>query len=195
MVPARACVFMVFAALAGANTSCTELEFADRPPRVTVVASVTGTDCDANDTALLTIGRFVAHDGYETTESVVHEYANGDETTAITCSMVPKDDGYAVVADVQVVGPDSSRFVMKAQLVADAEPHPVTTSFNAHALYYLPRNCILTYATPQQTVAPGTVWAHVSCPNSPSADATKRINGKPVICDIDTTFRFEDCAR
>jgi len=62
---------------------------------------------------------------------------------------------------------------------------------------YAASDCTLTYSyngTPNVGgIAPGRVWAHVSCPDATNGAVTVDQNGDPATCDVEADFVFENC--
>jgi hypothetical protein len=62
---------------------------------------------------------------------------------------------------------------------------------------YAAQDCTLTYSYNGTAniggIAPGRLWAHVSCPDATNGAITVDANGDPATCDVEADVIFENC--
>lgn len=111
-------------------------------------------------------------------------------TVSVTCSVVPRDDGFDVAATAQLGGAGKASGLMKItgffKPGQDTEPVDVITSRDGRA--YKQANCKASFVGTSQTVAAGRVWAEVECANSEYEQGQR-------VCTTKAQFRFENCGQ
>lgn len=166
--------------------------------RVTLTSSLSpgpeGKNCDRSESPYVTVGSFGDSSTSEPS-SIEAGGVQGDWTVTVTCSVKPKGNGFDVRAEMQAVAHLGAEFRIQGFFVPNDQPQPgVTVALTGgNDRYVGGSSCVARYASDRHTVAPGTVWAEVTCPTATSATKNKRFEGKPIICDLMATFRFEEC--
>jgi hypothetical protein len=117
------------------------------------------------------------------------ETALGGKVT-VTCSVVPRDDGFDVLATAQLnaAGKASGLIKVTGFFKPGQDNEPVDIIVSKDGRGYKQANCKTSFVGPTQTVAAGRVWAEVTCP-----DATYEAGQR--ICLANAQFRFENCGQ
>jgi len=126
--------------------------------------------------------------------SVENGGEEGEWTVSTSCSVVPRDDGFDVALSAQLIGQRGKLLTARGFLVPNAEPQPdLSVTLGDSEDRYAQKNCVARYATDEQTVAAGRVWAEVTCPSAAPVDTSRQQDNKPISCNAVLTLRFENC--
>jgi hypothetical protein len=130
--------------------------------------------------------------------------ATGAQHTAIACSVHQEGDSFAVNLQIyqgDVAGTGSTTLTVTGTVSASTGGTNLTSDVsNTIAGDYHSTACTITFDTTKGAgalpvpppVAPGRIWAHLSCPAAQNANITTQA-GMPSICDAETDFIFENC--
>lgn len=167
-------------------------------PRATLACSVTpgpnGANCNRDAASFLSVGSFGNVARNEPMRSVENGGEEGEWIVSTSCSVVPRNDGFDVALSAQLIGQRGKIFTARGFFVPNAEPQlDLAVTFGDSEDRYAQKHCVARYATDEQTVAAGRVWAEVTCPSAAPADASRRRDGHPISCHAVLTLRFENC--
>ncbi|MBX3190279.1 MAG: hypothetical protein KF819_24990 [Labilithrix sp.] len=119
----------------------------------------------------------------------------GEEITlggrvAVTCSVIPREDGFDVAATAQLNGAGTASGLLK--ITGFFKPgqtnEPIDIIMSRDGRAYKQANCKTSFVGPLQTVAAGRVWAEVECDTSEYEQGQRTCNTK-------AQFRFENCGQ
>jgi hypothetical protein len=125
----------------------------------------------------------------------------GGVSTSVVCTVHPDGGGFDVQVSANAGGPMGGTFSVNAPnrvgavTASGAQNLDVSITAAKSGISYNSNACTLTYTYGGQpvpvspTIAPGRIWAHVSCPAAtegaqPSAQ-----------CDVEADFLFEQCGQ
>jgi hypothetical protein len=158
----------------------------------------------AQQTSVITVG--VATGTEPTTVQNGGSQAGGQVT--VSCTVHPDSGGYDIDLHVELVGRGSMHvYSTAAGAVTSNGGMGLSATFTADVqgtgqTYTAMTDCTLTYMymggqVPNSTpIAPGRIWAHISCP---AAQATSNVllpdgGTVPQACDGEADFLFENCS-
>ncbi len=129
--------------------------------------------------------------------------STGAQHTAIACSVHQEGDSFAInlqIAQGNVAGTGSTTLTVTGVVSASTGGTNLTSDVsNTIAGDYHSTTCSISFDTSKGAgalpagapVAPGRIWAHLSCPAAQNSAITTG-NG-PSTCDAETDFIFENC--
>jgi len=130
--------------------------------------------------------------------------STGAQHIAIACSVHQVGDSFAVnlqIAQGNVAGTGSTTLTVTGTVSASTGGTNLTSDVsNTNAGDYHSTACAITFDTTKGAgalpagapVAPGRIWAHLSCPADQNSAITTQ-SGGPSTCDAETDFIFENC--
>jgi hypothetical protein len=130
--------------------------------------------------------------------------ANGGESSGapvnVACTVVLDNGGFDVSLSAEDLGSNGGSVTIQSvgmgSVTLSGGGGTVSADFNGPAVgHYTESDCTLSYtydggplpASAGMPVAPGRIWAHVSCPRAELVGQTG------VTCDAEADFLFEDC--
>jgi hypothetical protein len=128
---------------------------------------------------------------------------SGAQDVTIACSVHQEGDSFAInlqISQGNVTGMGASSLTVSGMVNASTGGTSLTSDVsNTIAGDYHSSTCTVSYSTPSAgappqgpPVAPGRIWAHVSCPATQNAAITTQ-SGGPSTCDAEADFIFENC--
>jgi hypothetical protein len=125
----------------------------------------------------------------------------------VDCSVHPDSGGYDIDLSVELVGQGAMHVTSTGSgAVTSSGATGITAtfskSFGSSGQSYSASDCTLTYKymrnpVPDSTpVAPGRIWAHVSCLDAMAMSSVITMDGGtvPQTCDAEADFLFENCS-
>jgi hypothetical protein len=126
----------------------------------------------------------------------------------VDCTVHPDNSGYDIDLNVEVVGQGAMHvYSTVAGAVASSGATGISATFSksvgGSAQSFSATDCTLTYmyqlapVPNPMPVAPGRIWAHVSCPDAQTmVDVLLPDGGRvPEQCDVEADFLFENCTK
>jgi hypothetical protein len=126
---------------------------------------------------------------------------------AVTCTVHPDNNGYDIDLSVVLAGQgDMHVYSTGAGAVTSSGAMGISATFSravgGAAQAFSANDCTLTYTYQTKPisnptpVAPGRIWAHVSCPDAQSMSDVLLPDGgtAPQQCDAEADFLFENCS-
>jgi|HubBroStandDraft_6_1064221.scaffolds.fasta_scaffold69069_2 hypothetical protein len=186
---------------------------APAPPQAYVLLQMSGDSPAAqgncpgysSDTTLMQIG-MAGNPNASPMPTPPTRVATGAQHIAIACSVHQEGDSFAVnlqIAQGNVAGTGSTTLTVDGMVSASAGGTNVTSDVsNTNSGDFHSTACTITFDTssmngtgaqPSTTpIAPGRIWAHLSCPADTNMSVTTG-SGGPAICDAEVDFIFENC--
>ena len=130
---------------------------------------------------------------------------SGAQSVTIACSVHQQGDSFAInlqIAQGNLSSMGATTLTVSGTVNASTGGTNLTSDVsNTIAGDYHSPTCTISYSTPGAgaspqgpPVAPGRIWAHVSCPATENAGITTQ-SGGPSICDAEADFIFENCGQ
>jgi|HubBroStandDraft_1064217.scaffolds.fasta_scaffold11460_6 hypothetical protein len=129
--------------------------------------------------------------------------STGAQHIEIACSVHQEGDSFAINLQVfqgDVAGTGSTTLTVSGMVSASTGGTNLTSDVsNTIAGDYHSTACTISFTTPGAgaspqgpPVAPGRIWAHLSCPAGQNSNVTTQ-SGGPSTCDAEADFIFENC--
>jgi hypothetical protein len=156
-----------------------------------------------SDTTLMQIG-MPGDPNASPTATAPTRVSTGAQHIAIACSVHQEGDSFAInlqVAQGDVAGTGSTTLTVDGMVSATTGgTNLVSDVSNTIAGDYHSTACTISFDTSKGAgalpsgppVAPGRIWAHLSCPADTNSSITTG-GGGPSICDAEVDFIFENC--
>jgi len=129
-----------------------------------------------------TVGEF--GDGSKPARPVRDGEQDGANRVSVTCRVRPSGANFEVEANIATAG--DTTFTLLATVDAQGKSAAGAMTLKKTTQWTHP-TCDLAILTPQQGVAAGRYWAHITCASS--------VTDPPATCDIFGELRIENCAQ
>jgi hypothetical protein len=139
--------------------------------------------------------------------TVVNGASQAGALVRVACTVHPDHNGYDIDLDVEIAGQGAMHVFSSAPgAVTSSGATGIGATFSQNvggaSQTYSANNCTLMYTYQTKPVpnpmpvAPGRIWAHVSCPDAEAASGVL-VDGAtvPFQCDAEADFLFENCAQ
>ena len=151
----------------------------------------TGSGSDCTDPGpLFVVGELGDPSSGRSTRPVKNGETFEEGVASVTCSVIPSGDAsYQVKGSLTLSGPNGGGFDIDGSFAPDAEATGINVVVSrASGGTYSSTSCRARYTSTLQGVAPGRVWAEITCPAAASNDGSQS-------CDVVAQVRLENCTQ